>query len=221
MTPPRSEKRRNGASPRNASRPSRNVDPVIVRISQFCATSCIHVPTLDVKAPAHIRRKSRYPNALSALRKPRVAYAGSVSAPVWRAASAEPAGLEVLERLDDLGARVHHEGSRARDGLVERLSGDEQRAQPGSRGGLEARGLAVVAKEDELVRTRRRALGAEEALALDDVNERIEVFAERLLEHRAGLELHVEIRDGRAGVDHGPRAERLAREDAGRPPCRR
>ncbi len=37
----------------------RDVDPVIVRISQFCATSCIHVPTLDVKAPAHMRRKSR------------------------------------------------------------------------------------------------------------------------------------------------------------------
>ena len=69
MTPPKSEKRRKGASPRKASRPSSAVDPVIVRISQFCATSCIHVPTLDVNAPAHMRRKSRYENALRVLRK--------------------------------------------------------------------------------------------------------------------------------------------------------
>ncbi len=55
-TPPKREKTRKGASPRNASSPSRNADPVMVRISQFCATSCIHVPTLEVNAPAQRRR---------------------------------------------------------------------------------------------------------------------------------------------------------------------
>ena len=55
-TPPKREKARKGASPRKASRPSRKAEPVIVRISQFWATSCIQVPTLDVNAPAQSRR---------------------------------------------------------------------------------------------------------------------------------------------------------------------
>ena len=41
----------NGKSPRNASRPSQNVDRVMSKISQFCATSCIHVPHDEVKDP--------------------------------------------------------------------------------------------------------------------------------------------------------------------------
>jgi hypothetical protein len=47
-----------------AAKPRRDAEPVIVRMSQFCATVCIHVPQLDVNAPAHRRRKSRYVNAL-------------------------------------------------------------------------------------------------------------------------------------------------------------
>ena len=35
------------------------------RTSQFCATICIHVPMLDVQAPNHWTRKSRYVNAAS------------------------------------------------------------------------------------------------------------------------------------------------------------
>src|SRR6267378_1693357 len=34
-----------------------------VRTSQFCATICIHVPMLEVHAPIHWTRKSRYVNA--------------------------------------------------------------------------------------------------------------------------------------------------------------
>src|SRR5215471_1712888 len=96
------------------------------------------------------------------------------------APSAEASGLEVLERLNDLRARIHHERPRASHGLVERLAGDQERAQLRARGGFEPRGLAVVAEEDELVRTPGRALVTEEALSLHHVGERVEVLAERL-----------------------------------------
>ena len=36
-----------------------------MRTSQFCATICIHVPMLEVQAPNHCTRKSRYVNAAS------------------------------------------------------------------------------------------------------------------------------------------------------------
>jgi hypothetical protein len=45
-------------------KPSHDAEPVIVRTSQFWATVCIHVPTLDKNAPVHSRRKSGYVNAL-------------------------------------------------------------------------------------------------------------------------------------------------------------
>ena len=44
--------------------PSRNGEFVSSRTSQFWATACIHVPTLDVQAPNQSRRKSRYSKAL-------------------------------------------------------------------------------------------------------------------------------------------------------------
>ena len=54
--------------------------------SQFCATICIHVPMLDVQAPNHCTRKSRYVNAASIRRMARAPMegvgAGSVSVTV-------------------------------------------------------------------------------------------------------------------------------------------
>ena len=58
-TPPTSEKRKMGISPRKASRPSRKGEPEMDSTSQLCATFCIQVPMLEVQAPIHIRRKSR------------------------------------------------------------------------------------------------------------------------------------------------------------------
>ena len=60
-TPPISVNSRIGSSPKNASSPRKKADedPVIVTTSQFCATFCIHVPMVDVKAPHQSTRKSR------------------------------------------------------------------------------------------------------------------------------------------------------------------
>ena len=59
-TPPKREKTRNGASPRNASTPSQNGEPVSVRTSHPCATRCIQVPTLETSDPDQRSRKSRW-----------------------------------------------------------------------------------------------------------------------------------------------------------------
>ncbi len=52
-----------GSCCRNASRPRKKAECVSDSTSQFCATICIHVPMLDVHAPNHCTRKSRYENA--------------------------------------------------------------------------------------------------------------------------------------------------------------
>ena len=64
-TPPIIVKRRIGSSLRKVSSPRKNADrePAIVRISHACATFCIHVPILDVRAPIQRRRKLRWPSA--------------------------------------------------------------------------------------------------------------------------------------------------------------
>ena len=48
-----------GISPRNESRPSKKAEPESCRTSQLWASFCIHVPMLEVQAPAHMSRKSR------------------------------------------------------------------------------------------------------------------------------------------------------------------
>src|SRR5574341_975452 len=63
-TPPTSENRKIGISPRNASRPSRNGEPEICSTSQLWASFCIQVPTLEVHDPSQRSRKSRYRKAL-------------------------------------------------------------------------------------------------------------------------------------------------------------
>ncbi len=52
-----------GSCCRNASRPRKNAEFVSDRTSQFCATICIQVPMLEVQAPNHCTRKSRYVKA--------------------------------------------------------------------------------------------------------------------------------------------------------------
>src|SRR5690242_8960917 len=60
-----------GSCCRKASSPRKNDECVSDSTSQFCATICIHVPMLDVQAPVHWTRKSRYVNAASIRRRVR------------------------------------------------------------------------------------------------------------------------------------------------------
>src|SRR5262245_60616192 len=71
-TPPTSVSSKIGSSPRNESRPRKNADdvPVIVSTSQFWATFCIQVPMVEVNAPNHRTRKSRYVSAAAMRRNP-------------------------------------------------------------------------------------------------------------------------------------------------------
>src|SRR6185436_4071717 len=84
-TPPTSENRMMGSCCRKASRPRKNGECVSDRTSQFCATICIHVPMLEVHAPNHCTRKSRYENADSVRMSVRVPNEGvdAVSAEAW------------------------------------------------------------------------------------------------------------------------------------------
>src|SRR5690242_17089934 len=52
-----------GSCCRNESRPRKNADPVSDRTIQFWAVSWTQVPMLEVQAPIHWTRKSRYVNA--------------------------------------------------------------------------------------------------------------------------------------------------------------
>ena len=63
-TPPTSEKRMMGTVCKVGSRPSRNGEWLSFQMSQPWATICIQVPMADRHAPVHMRRKSRYWNAL-------------------------------------------------------------------------------------------------------------------------------------------------------------
>src|SRR6185503_13953928 len=72
-----SENRMIGSCWRNASRPRKNGEELVSEtISQFCATICIHVPMLEVQAPNHCTRKSRYVNAASIRRMARAPMEG-------------------------------------------------------------------------------------------------------------------------------------------------
>src|SRR2546425_11519789 len=71
-----SENRMIGSCCRNASSPRKNGELVSETTSQFCATICIHVPMLDVQAPIHWTRKSRYVNAVSVRRSVRAPIEG-------------------------------------------------------------------------------------------------------------------------------------------------
>src|SRR5215831_3594229 len=86
-----SENRMIGSCCRNASSPRKNGEALVSEtMSQFCATICIHVPTLEVQAPIHWTRKSRYVKATRVRRSVRaaageesVASAVEVAAEAW------------------------------------------------------------------------------------------------------------------------------------------
>src|SRR5215470_17526439 len=95
-----SENRMIGSCCRNASRPRKNGELVSETTSQFCATICIHVPMLEVQAPIHCTRKSRYVKATRVRR--------SVRAPAGEeavaSAAAEVAADAWVDSANDLRA---------------------------------------------------------------------------------------------------------------------
>ena len=113
--------------------------------SQACASFCIQVPMLEVQAPNHSRRKSRYRKALktrvsnyyctrdSAARSDRVRAADEVhDVAVGVVEEHQPVSLHLLGRLEEF----HVLGREPLAGRVEILDVDGQMAEPGSLGGL-------------------------------------------------------------------------------------
>ena len=65
---------------------------------------------------------------------------------MWSAGICRATGLEVLEGLLELGARVHHERPVGRDRLADRLAAEDEHLE-----GLGARVLGLVGREHEVV----------------------------------------------------------------------
>src|SRR4051812_1172731 len=104
-----SEKRMIGSCCRNASSPRKNGEELVSEtISQFCATICIQVPMLEVQAPIHCTRKSRYVKATSVRRIVRAATGGAGSA-----ASAVVAAADAWVGSDKRGLKAKSYGLRA------------------------------------------------------------------------------------------------------------
>src|SRR5437879_4129315 len=90
-----SENRMIGSCCRKASSPRKNGDELVSETtSQFCATICIHVPMLEVQAPIHWTRKSRYVKAVSVRRIVRAPVEGVVEAATESEAGGACAGAE-------------------------------------------------------------------------------------------------------------------------------
>src|SRR5882724_7024978 len=89
---------------------------------------------------------------------------------VARLRAREPPAAQIFEGLLDLRAGVHHEGTVARDRLLERSRGGEQEASAARPG----RGFddIALAEDDERRRVRGLLLGPEANFAVVDVRER-------------------------------------------------
>ena len=95
-----------GSCCRNASRPRKNDEPVSERTSQFCATICIHVPMLEVQAPVHWTRKSRYVNAASIRRIVRAPTDGTGAAASAEVVVVADAGTDSAKGVSRLKSRT-------------------------------------------------------------------------------------------------------------------
>src|SRR4051812_21978068 len=118
------------------------------------------------------------------------------------------AALEVLERRDELGPRVHHEGTIARDGLLERNAAEEQ--QP----------TAAAGEPHRVAFAQHRKLSvadggvADAQFALEDVRQHPQLGCEGHGDVGAGLDRPVLEDDWCAGVDDRLHAERLASDQS-------
>ena len=113
---------------------------------------------------------------------------------------AEPAGLVVLDGLDDLLAGVHHEGPVVGDRRADREPAEQEHVE---RLGLPVGGghdeMVAGTEHDELAVLDRAALGADGAAAGQHVGQRAERRVPRHGELGAGRERHVGVGDRGVG----------------------
>src|SRR3954464_1512496 len=124
------------------------------------------------------------------------------------------AALEVVERLDELVARVHHEGTVAGDGLAERRTREEQEATGTVRPQKPHRGPRTEHGHlpfPDLGTCRSEARGS-----LEDVHECLEAGRDFDADVGPRLQRPVLQDDRRARLDDGAGSQRLARDHAHR-----
>ena len=97
-------KSRIGNCAKKESRPRMNAEPVIVRTSQRCATCCIQLPVVEVKAPSHKTRKSRKVNAAPKRRNTR--YPKDVEVLSGSVGASECSGSATRARVLHRGMRI-------------------------------------------------------------------------------------------------------------------
>jgi hypothetical protein len=116
---------------------------------------------------------------------------------------AELAGLEVLDRLDELGFRVHHERPVVEDGFADRLAAQQQNLQSGAVrvlfGGRCDIDAVAGAEHRQLTLLDRMADRAHGAAPRQHVDQRIEIAVPRQVQSRPGLNRAVRQRDRRVG----------------------
>jgi len=117
--------------------------------------------------------------------------------------TAQPARLEVLERLDQLVPGVHHERPVRRHRLTDRLPAEDQDVQLVAGPLLGRRGVhgqrVTRAEHRELPGPDRTVVRADRAGAAEHVDQRVEVAAPGQAQLGAGLQGHVQQADGRVG----------------------
>jgi CheY-like chemotaxis protein len=131
--------------------------------------------------------------------------------------TAQPARLEVLERLDQLVPGVHHERPVRGDRLADRLPAEDQDVQLAAGpllgpGGVHGQRV-TRAEHGELPGAERAVIRADRARAAQHVDQRVEVAAPGQVQPGAGLQGHVQQADGRVGDAGAGVPGQVARDD--------
>jgi signal transduction histidine kinase/CheY-like chemotaxis protein len=131
--------------------------------------------------------------------------------------TAQPARLEVLERLDQLVPGVHHERPVRRHRLTDRLPAEDQDVQLVAGPLLGPRGVhgqrVTRAEHRELPGPDRTVVRADRAGATEHVDQRVEVAAPGQVQLGAGLQGHVQQADGRVRDAGAGVPGQVARDD--------
>jgi signal transduction histidine kinase/CheY-like chemotaxis protein len=131
--------------------------------------------------------------------------------------TAQPARLEVLERLDQLVPGVHHERPVRRHRLTDRLPAEDQDVQLVAGSLLGPRGVhgqrVTRAEHRELPGPDRTVVRADRAGATQHVDQRVEVAAPGQVQLGAGLQGHVQQADGRVRDAGAGVPGQVARDD--------
>jgi len=131
--------------------------------------------------------------------------------------TAQPARLEVLERLDQLVPGVHHERPVRGHRLTDRLPAEDQDVQLVAGPLLGPRGVhgqrVTRAEHRELPGPDRTVVRADRARAAQHVDQRVEVAAPGQVQLGAGLQGHVQQADGRVGDAGAGVPGQVARDD--------